>query len=144
MGKVERLAMNVGNAASRLLDHQHSRSMIPYFFTVVGTRRQPEINIGLSPRDDGVFCLAVQPDRRSINAEPFRQSGRIAVGAMARFHRLTKPSLANFLRVPFIISSIDINSGFVISRSVTPVTLLKLLSQRVIAIAYVSRVIYTM
>ena len=90
--ELERPAVDVGDRPAGLGDDQGAGGMVPDLLAVIGAGREPEIDVGLAPRDDGILGLAVHAERRRAVIPSRSAIGRrIAVGAMPRLDRLAEP-----------------------------------------------------
>ena len=101
---------DVGDDSAGLGDNQGPRGVVPDLLAVVGARRQPEIDVGLAAGDDGIFGLAVHPERRGRDSQPGGDGRRVALRTVPRLDRLAEP------RVRRIVAATDGRSAPVPAR----------------------------
>src|SRR3990167_4470569 len=88
--EVEFFAVRVGHDAARFLYYYRARCVVPYLLDVVLLRRESQVYGRVAPREDGVFALAVYPDRGGRHAEDPGYARGIPVRGMGGFDRLAE------------------------------------------------------
>ena len=61
MGELQWLSGDIGYFTACFSDDQRAAGMVPNLFSIVGSCRQPKINVCCALRYDGILGLTVQP-----------------------------------------------------------------------------------
>ena len=96
--ELERPARDVGDDSAGFGDDQGARGVVPDLLTVVGSRRQPQVDVGLAAGDHGVLRLAVHSQRRGRDPQPSGDGRRVSLGTMTRLDRLAEPRIGRLDR----------------------------------------------
>ena len=89
--EVERLALDIADAAAGLLDDDHAAGMVPNLLLVARPRRQPQICVGLPTGDDRILRLRIQANRIGCRRRRAAMRG-VRVRAVARLDGLADPN----------------------------------------------------
>lgn len=98
--EVERLAVNVGDTSTRLLDEQRSGSLIPNRFAIVRVHGNSQQQFGGARSQQHMLRLTVHQNRRSVAPEFPKNAMQLTNVAVARFAGVqrTRPRRVGFSR----------------------------------------------